>query len=260
MEVTTPMRGERTRLYIVRHGETDNNVKHRFIGRTDMPLNERGQRQAACLNAPMRVLHIDRIYASPYLRTMMTAEGVRAGRDIEIIPDRSLCEIDCGEWEGLNREEIQARWPGMIDLWQFEPEKLQMPGGESFRQVQERAVNAFVRIVHENRGKDIAIASHMLTIQLIMGELLNIPIHEVWNMQRLENTSITSMDVWENGEFEIVKWGEDAHLDMDLRNPYVKIAGFVQKDFKEAFDLAYIEGLHDFPRFAEPRVRAACAK
>ncbi|MDO4572918.1 MAG: histidine phosphatase family protein, partial [Clostridia bacterium] len=246
----TRSKGERTRLYIVRHGETDSNDKHRFIGKTDMPLNERGMQQAACLDEPMRAVNLDRIYSSPYLRTMMTAEHVRAGRDIEIIADKALCEIDCGEWEGLNREEIEARWPGMISIWQFEPEKLQMPGGESFQEVQERAVNAIVRIVHENRGRDIGITSHMLTIQLIMCRLLGIPIHEVWNMQRLENTSVTSIDIWGNGEFEIIRWGEDSHLPDALKNPYVKIAGFVQRDFKEAYDLGRVEGIYHFERFA----------
>lgn len=241
----------KTTLYIVRHGETNNNNLHRFIGSTDHPLNERGQAQAATLNAPMSRLHIDRIYSSPYLRTMMTAEQIRAGREIEIIPERGLCEIHCGQWEGLNRAEIEERWPGMIDLWQFKPDLLRMPDGETFEQVRTRAVDALCRIVQENRGKSVAIASHMLTIQLIMTRLLNIPIRDVWEMVRLENTSITTMEVWENGDFEVTHWADEDHLPAELKNSYVKIAGFVTKNFKAKYDLSSVMGLRHFDGFAE---------
>ncbi len=239
-----------TTLFVVRHGETDNNKLHRFIGSTDHPLNERGQAQAACLREPMSNVRIDRIYSSPYRRAMMTAEQIRAGREIDIVPHRGLCEIHCGEWEGLNRAEIEARWPGVINLWQYEPDRLLMPGGESFEQVQSRAVQAFVDIVRRESGRVIALTSHMLTIQLVMCRLLNVPIREVWNMVRLENTSITTMKISENGDYAITKWGDDAHLPESLKNPYVKIAGFVTPNFKAVLDISDVEGMHHFDRFA----------
>lgn len=239
-----------TEIYIVRHGETDNNVKHRFIGSTDKPLNERGMRQAACLKAPMAKVALDRIYASPYKRTMMTAEQVRGDRPLEIITDRGLCEIHCGGWEDLNRAEIEELWPGMIDLWQNEPDKLQMPGGETFLQVQERAVAAFSRIVRENKGKRIAIVTHMLTIQLILAKLFDIPIKDVWNMNRLENTSVSKMNVWDNGDFEIVEWGKEEHLLPELKNTDVRIAGFVQQGFRPTYDVESLKGKHHSEAFA----------
>ncbi|MEG1774727.1 MAG: histidine phosphatase family protein [Oscillospiraceae bacterium] len=240
---------QRVRIYIVRHGETEYNVLHRFIGSTDKPLNERGCRQANCLRAPMSKLHLDAIYASPMMRTMMTACQIRGDRDMEIISVPGLREIDCGEWEGLSREEIQSRWPGMIDLWQYRPDELRMPQGETFEQVQQRGVEAFVALVKQNFGRDIAVASHMLTIQLLMARLLNVPIHNVWQMCRLENTSITSMDIWENGEFEITKWGECGHLPQELRNDNVKVAGFVTKEFSSEYDLITVSGRRYFEPF-----------
>ncbi len=238
-----------THVYLVRHGETDNNVRHRFIGKTDMPLNERGQNQARCLREPMSRVRIEKIYSSPYLRAWMTAEQIKGDREMEITPEKALSEIDCGLWEGLNRTEVQARWPGMIDIWQYEPEKLQFPDGETFQQVQDRAVEAFICIVRENPGRSIVITTHMLTIQLIIAKLLAIPIHDVWNMWRLENTSITSLDIWDDGKFEILKWGEDSHLPPELRNNYVKIAGFVQPSFSAKYELSSLVGVHYFEPF-----------
>lgn len=236
-----------TKLYIVRHGETANNVEYRFIGCTDMPLNARGMAQARSLNQPFLKIGLDRIYSSPYQRTMMTAKEVQAGRSIDIIRDYGLCEINCGEWEGLNRPEIESKWPGMINLWQFEPDKLHMPGGETLKQVQDRAVRSFMNIIANERGNSIAIVSHMLTIQLIMARLFDISRNDVWRMTNLENTSITTMEVFDDNSFEIVKWGEDSHLPMDLRNTSVKIAGFTENE-KPVFDVSSVKGRHMLPK------------
>lgn len=240
-----------TTLYIVRHGETDNNYTHRFIGSTDHPLNERGMAQAACLREPFSRIHLDAIYSSPRRRAYMTAEQVRGDRDMPIICDEGLAEIHCGQWEGLNRDEIEQRWPGMIDLWQFRPDELRMPDGETFEQVQDRAVDAIARIVQKERGHDVAVACHMLTIQLIMAKLLNIPIREVWNMIRIENTAVSTVKVYDNGDFDIVRWGDDTHLPPELKTGYVRIAGFVQKNYNANYDVIKVEGRHNFPRLAK---------
>ena len=87
-----------TEIYIIRHGETENNRLYKFVGSTDQPLNDRGIAQAETLRAPMSQIRLDRIYSSPYQRTMMTAERVRAGRDIPVVTDKGLCEIHCGSW------------------------------------------------------------------------------------------------------------------------------------------------------------------
>ena len=239
-----------TTIYIVRHGETDNNYTHRFIGSTDHPLNARGCAQAACLREPFSKLHLDAIYSSPRKRAYMTSEQIRGDRDMEIICDDGLAEIHCGQWEGLNREEIEAKWPGMIDLWQFHPEALEMPDGETFKQVQDRAIEAMIRIVKKERGNCVAIGCHMLTIQLIMAKLLNVPISEVWNMVRIENTSISTMKIHDNGDVEIVRWGDDSHLPEELKTGYVRIAGFVQKKYNADYDVIKVEGNHNFPPFA----------
>jgi broad specificity phosphatase PhoE len=235
----------KTRIYFIRHGETDYNVQHRFQGSTDNPLNERGLEQASSLWEPMSKISLDTIYVSPYKRTMQTAEQVLAGRSIPLVYEPRLREIHCGQWEGLDRKQIESRWPGMIELWEHRPDKLQMPDGESFQQVQNRSVDAFKEILEREKGKNTAIVTHMLTIQLIMSQLLNIPIRDVWHMVRLENTSITTIDFCSNNEFEVVKWGEDSHLQEHLRNPYVRIAGFVQKS-QARYDTSFVEGRHSY--------------
>ena len=246
-----------TTVYIIRHGETDFNRLYRFIGSTDHPLNERGIAQAETLRKPMSAIKLDRIYSSPMKRTLMTAERVRNGRGIEIVREPGLREINCGAWEGLNREEIEARWPGEIDLWEKRPHLLHMEGGETFAQVQERAISAFCKIVSRERGNCIAAVSHMLTIQLIMGKLLNVPISDVWEMVRLENTSITTMTIEDGGDFEVVRWADDTHLPQSLKNANVKIAGVHNTGFEAKYDISDVEGRRHFDGFAAGRAAAS---
>jgi broad specificity phosphatase PhoE len=125
-----------------------------------------------------------------------------------------------------------------------------MEGGETFAEVQERAIRGIIEIVNRERGKSIAIACHMLTIQLIMAKLLQVPIRDVWEMVRLENTSITTMNIEDNGDFEVVRWADDSHLPEELKNANVKVAGIHNTSFDAKYDITDVEGKHHFDGFA----------
>jgi broad specificity phosphatase PhoE len=235
----------KTKVYLIRHGETDSNATERFTG-PELPLNARGMEQAKCLGAAMSKVHLDAIYASPLLRAYMTALQVQGDRNIPISKDDGLTEIDCGNWIGYNREEVEALWPGMMEIWQNQPDKLDIPGGETFKQAQDRAYDWFKGVIKLERGRTIAVASHMLTIQLLLGRMLGIPISEVWNMRRLDNTSVTVLDVYDDGDFEIVNWGDNSHLPDELKNSFVRIAGFVHKAYDATTYEACMEGRYNY--------------
>ena len=86
--------------------------------------------------------------------------------------------------------------------------------------------------------------------QLIMAKLLNVPIRDVWQMVRLENTSITTMQIDDNGDFEVVRWADDSHLPDELKNANVKIAGIHNTSFNAKYDIRDVEGKHHFDGFA----------
>lgn len=236
-----------TTIYMVRHGETGGNRRGTFVGSTDMPLSDRGVLQARALGAAMADVKIDRIWSSPYIRAKMTAEGLRGERDIPILTDTGLREICCGSWEGLGPEQIEARWPGQLTLWGNRPDELQIEGGDSFLEVRDRAFDAFCRIVRAERGADIAIVSHMLASQLIMTKLLDVPIRDVWQMVRLENTAVTTLRVYDDGHFFVDGWADVSHLPDELRNPSVKVAGIPGETFVPKYTLADAAGEHYMP-------------
>ena len=87
------------KVYIVRHGQTDWNVQHKAQGRSDIPLNETGRRQAEELRDKIKDIKFDAVYASPLKRARETAEIATDG-EYKIVFDDRLMERSFGDFEG----------------------------------------------------------------------------------------------------------------------------------------------------------------
>ena len=99
------------KIYLIRHGETDSNLGHKFQGQMDLPLNATGLDQARHMAAYMANKKIDCIYSSSMLRARMTAAELAMSRNMAYRSMDLLKEISFGDWEGLEYAEITARWP-----------------------------------------------------------------------------------------------------------------------------------------------------
>lgn len=87
------------KLYIARHGQTDWNVEHKAQGRTDIPLNDIGKKQAEQLRENIKNIKFDVVYASPLKRAAETAQ-IAIGDRNEIVYDDRLVERSFGDYEG----------------------------------------------------------------------------------------------------------------------------------------------------------------
>jgi broad specificity phosphatase PhoE len=100
-------------IYFVHHGETEWNRAGRFQGRHDSPLTPEGRRQAMRVASLLaRELPPPRqvaLVTSPLGRAMTTAGIIADALDLPIVSDNRLSELSLGDWEGLTREEIEAR-------------------------------------------------------------------------------------------------------------------------------------------------------
>ena len=118
-------------LYIARHGETAWSLSGQHTGLTDLPLTERGQRNAHHLGNELRGWSFAHVFTSPLQRARRTCELAGFGAQAEA--DRDLVEWNYGEYEGLRTEEIRAKRPG----WKLFRDGC--PGGESVAEVGARA-------------------------------------------------------------------------------------------------------------------------
>ena len=91
----------KTTVILIRHGETEWNVLHRFQGLSDIPLNDTGRQQAGFAKNGLQNITLDAIYTSPLQRAVETAEIIRGDRNIPVYPTDGLQEMGVGEWEGL---------------------------------------------------------------------------------------------------------------------------------------------------------------
>lgn len=128
--------------YLARHGETAWTISGQHTGLTDLPLTERGERNARRLGERLNGLTFARVFTSPLQRATRTCALAGFGDAAEV--DRDLVEWDYGRYEGRRTAEILAERPN----WQLFRDGC--PGGESPDQVSVRAdrVVSRVRAVH----------------------------------------------------------------------------------------------------------------
>jgi broad specificity phosphatase PhoE len=123
-------------IYLARHGETAWSLTGQHTGLTDLPLTERGERNARQLGERLRGLTFAKVYTSPLQRAARTCELAGFGAVAEV--DRDLVEWDYGQYEGRRTAEIRAERPD----WELFRDGC--PGGESPAQASARAD----RVVH----------------------------------------------------------------------------------------------------------------
>jgi broad specificity phosphatase PhoE len=125
-------------IYLARHGETAWSLSGQHTGRTDLPLTERGQRNARQLGERLRGLKFAKVSTSPLQRAARTCELAGFGATAEV--DRDLLEWNYGDYEGRRTLEIRTARPD----WQLFRDGC--PGGESPDQVGARADRVVSRV------------------------------------------------------------------------------------------------------------------
>lgn len=158
------------KLYLARHGESEGNVKLLLYGHTDCPLTESGRADARALGRKLAAVDFAHCYASPLSRAADTARMALAGRDVPITLLRGLMEQNMGELENTSFEEMRRLHPEAINAMLEDWSKVTPPGGESYRQVQERAMACVSEIIA--KGEDALIVSHNGALSTVMAAML----------------------------------------------------------------------------------------
>lgn len=192
------------KILLVRHGETPWNAAGRYQGRQDISLSAVGESQARALGERLREVRIDRAIASPLGRALRTAElALGEPRAAMLTTDDGLLEIAHGDWEGLLESEIRERDPDRLRAWREAPDTVQMPGGESLQQVQDRAWPALERAC-AGLGDDqtLLLAAHDAVNRVLLCRVLGLPLPQLWRFRQapatlnlLEGKDVDHLDV-----------------------------------------------------------------
>ena len=183
------------RLFLVRHGVTDHNSSHKFLGHTDVELSDEGFRQVEKLRDRLAKEKFDIVYSSDLKRARSTAEVISAGHDAEIINCSELREINYGETESLTYGEIEKKYPELAEaIHKFSPE-LSFPGGESLQGFIARTLKFLDRLNQNTPEQKILIVSHGGAMRTLLCNLLGVG-QSYWRTFRLDNASLSIVDTY----------------------------------------------------------------
>ena len=97
--------------------------------------------------------------------------------------------MNFGDWEGLTYTQIEEKWPKQGANFFVNPEKIAIPAGESFSELQQRGLTAIKEIVSTHPGETVLIAAHGAIIRTILAEALHMPLQYIWSL-RQDNTAV----------------------------------------------------------------------
>ena len=181
-------------LYLIRHGQTDWNKGRKLQGRTDIPLNENGRAVAELTKEGLKEIPFDMAYTSPLKRARETAEIILSGRDIPIVDDERIIEVNFGEYEGcdfdLPDEYIQNFFSA--------PEKyFSIHGTETMESIFER-MRSFLQDLCKNddlKDKTILVSTHGAALSGLLTVIKGNPVDKYWAGGLHKNCGYTIVEI-----------------------------------------------------------------
>jgi broad specificity phosphatase PhoE len=182
-----------TTLLLARHGETDWNRARRWQGHADRPLTDRGRAQAAALGDRLADMALDAVYSSDLRRARETAEAVALPHGLDVIELPELREVDVGSWEGLTRDQAEAKFPDGFRRWLAGGTGWE--DGETYAEMSRRVLAVVERIATDHEGGRILIVSHGGPIRAIHGAALEMDVEAYRRIRPVEPNARLSA-VW----------------------------------------------------------------
>lgn len=156
----------RTRLVLVRHGQTDANASGRFQGHQDVPLNRIGRKQADAVAGRIAALQPARLLCSDLARAQATAAAIGAASGLSAETDARLREIDVGAWQGLSVAEVGAQNPWFAEKLAAGEDFRRSETGETATEAGERIAAVLAELVERHPGETIVVVGHGLALRV----------------------------------------------------------------------------------------------
>ena len=166
------------KLYLVRHGETELNVKKVYYGSTDCELTEKGKEQAVSLKTAFASVPLDLVLGSPLKRAKTTVDLILGEKEVPRLEDGRLKELDFGGWEGKSYTELQG--DPLYEQWCREWKTTCPPRGECFLDLAHR-VRSFYGDLLKREEERVLIVAHHAVLQQLLACLLEAEPESCWH-------------------------------------------------------------------------------
>ncbi len=199
-----------TSIYLVRHGQTAWNKEEIFRGRTDIPLDETGLKQAELAGDYLKEVRIDAIYSSPLSRARQTAQKIAQLHHLEVIPLEGMIDLSFGNWEGQPHQKIQENDPETYRMWREKPHLVRLPGGETLDEVTARSMAAMEEVVRKHSGRNAVLVSHRVICKVLICAILGLDNSHFW--QIAQDTTAINLIQFRRGIYILSLMNETCHL------------------------------------------------
>jgi broad specificity phosphatase PhoE len=195
-----------TLIYLVRHGQTAWNKEEIFRGRTDVPLDETGLKQAELVAGYFKGIEIHAVCSSPLARAWQTAQS----HSLKVQPLQGIMDLSFGNWEGHPHQEIKKIDSERYRQWVEEPHRVRLPGGESLDEVRVRSMAALEEVIQKHPGKTLVLVSHRVINKVLICGILGIDNSHFWQIG--QDTTAINLIQHKNGKYILSILNETCHL------------------------------------------------
>lgn len=202
-----------TKVYIVRHGETEGNAYGRVSGFYDTHLTKRGLKQIASLTERFKDIHIDAVYSSNRDRAIKTAEAAVKGKGLDVKINPRLGECSLGTWDNMTWGELEVIAPEMLVKYRTKFVEWNAPYSEHIDDLRARMIGLVKELAAKHDGETIMLVSHGHAIRAIHCEVQGIP-SEAVSLKTVgygPNTAVSLLNV-ENGEVTAEYISDASHI------------------------------------------------
>lgn len=183
-----------TRLFLIRHGETQANIEQRYQGQGESHLSELGIEESEELSNFLAKEEFCAIYSSTLSRSYETAKLIAKPHNMEVIKIKGLIERHYGIWENMRFDEIRAKYPDLYGSWLIDPGKTLIPGAEPLEAMQRRGVLAIESLFEKHRNKTFCVVGHGGLNRGILFHYMHIDLNNFWRI-RQDNTCINMIEI-----------------------------------------------------------------
>ncbi len=203
-----------TEVLLIRHGETAWNAVKRLQGHLDVPLNAKGEQQAAALGRALRDEPLDAVFSSDLQRALHTAQALAAPRGMQVQLDPRLRERCYGAFEGMMYADIGQRYPEAYAAWQARDIDARFPQGvsvgETLREFSQRVIHTMTRILEQGCYRKIALVTHGGVLECAYRAAQGVGFAHPRDFDIL-NASVNRLQ-WTGSGLKLLQWGDVSHL------------------------------------------------
>ncbi len=196
-------------LFLIRHTETEATAG-RCIGQSDVALSEKGMADVAKVVEKMKALAPNVMISSDLSRCRVLAEALAKEVKVDVVFESAWREINFGQWEGKNWDEIYARDRTHYEAWTKDFLTIAPPEGESFLKLQERIARE-LNMLKTHQAETAVIITHAGAIRAAISSAIGLPLDRafsihldygalvqlnlnngLWTLQNLNNSLLSS--------------------------------------------------------------------